>query len=113
MSTVFSYIVQKRFSQENENIATDALAFVVQSSEAARSGLTRLLRGITPDLPSLQFRTQPAEEGSRPDMCGYDVTTPRVFIENKFWAGLTDNQPVKYLFPRPARKQYGASFYVG
>jgi len=97
MSTVFSHIVQKWFSQQNENIATDALTFIVQSSEAARSGLTRLLRGITPDLPSLQFRTQQAEEGSRPDMCGYDVTTPRVFIENKFWAGLTDNQPVKYL----------------
>jgi hypothetical protein len=97
MSTVFSHIVQKRFSQENENIATDALAFVVQSSEAARSGLMKLLRGIASNLPSLQFRTQQSEDGSRPDMWGYDVTTPRVFIENKFWAGLTDNQPAEYL----------------
>jgi len=86
MSTVFSHIVQKRFSQENENIATDALAFIVQSSEAARSGLMRLLRGIASDLPSLQFRTQQSDDGSRPDMWGYDVTTPRVFIESNFGA---------------------------
>jgi len=37
-------------------------------------------------------------EGSiRPDMWGYDEAEPRVYIENKFWAGLTDNQPVSYL----------------
>jgi hypothetical protein len=33
----------------------------------------------------------------RPDLGGYDLTTPRVFLENKFWAGLTENQPVEYL----------------
>jgi hypothetical protein len=30
-------------------------------------------------------------------MWGFDGGTPRVFIENKFWAGLTENQPVAYL----------------
>jgi hypothetical protein len=30
-------------------------------------------------------------------MWGYDEAEPRVFVENKFWAGLTDNQPVSYL----------------
>ena len=29
MSTVFSHIVQKRLSQEYENVATDALGFIV------------------------------------------------------------------------------------
>ncbi len=33
----------------------------------------------------------------RPDMWGMDGSEPRVFIENKFWAGFTDNQPVEYL----------------
>lgn len=97
MNTVFSYIVQKRFSQENENVATDALAFIVHSSEAARSGLMKLLCGIAPDLPSLRFRTQQTEASVRPDMWGLDGSTPRVFIECKFWAGLTENQPVAYL----------------
>jgi hypothetical protein len=40
-------------------------------------------------------------------MWGFDGGTPRVFIENKFWAGLTENQPVEYLrrlaaYPAPA-----------
>src|SRR6266446_3116350 len=106
MNTVFSHIVQKRLSQENENVATEALTFIVDSSEHARTGLMKLLRGIAPDLPSLRFRTQQTEGSARPDMWGLDGGTPRVFIENKFWAGLTENQPVEYLrllaqFPSP------------
>jgi hypothetical protein len=96
--TVFSHIVQKRLSQENENVATEALAFILQSSDAAKAGLLKLLRGINPELPNLWFRTQQTEGGTRPDMWGLDATaSPYVFIENKFWAGLTDNQPVAYL----------------
>jgi hypothetical protein len=97
MKTVFSYIIQKRLSQENENIATEALAFILDASEPARNGLMKLLRGIAPELPSLRFRTQQTEGQARPDMWGFDGETPRVFIENKFWAGFTDNQPVEYL----------------
>ncbi len=97
MSTVFSFIVQKRLSQENENVATEALAFILDSSERGRSGLMKLLRGIAPDLPTLRFRTQQTEGVARPDMWGLDGDTPRVFVEYKFWAGLTENQPVEYL----------------
>jgi len=95
--TVFSYIVQRRYSYDYENIATDALAFILESSEPARSGLMKLLRGIVPDLPSLQFRTQLSDDNARPDMWGFDGIVPRAFVENKFWAGLTENQPVHYL----------------
>ncbi len=107
MNTVFSYIVQKRLSQENENVATEALAFILDSSERGRSGLMKLLRGIAPDLPALRFRAQQTEGVARPDMWGLDGDTPRVFIENKLWAGLTENQPVEYLrllakYPSPA-----------
>ncbi|MEO7297055.1 MAG: hypothetical protein ABI042_00610 [Verrucomicrobiota bacterium] len=97
MSTVLSHIVQKRFSQEYENIATDALAFIVNSNELAKRGLMKLLRGVDADLPNLHFRTQETEENARPDMWGFDGIVPRVFVENKFWAGLTENQPVTYL----------------
>jgi len=97
MNTVFSYIIQKRFSQVNEDVATDALAYVFESSEAARNGMIRLLRGIIPDLPLLRFKTQQVEGTIRPDMWGYEGAEPRVYVENKFWAGLTDNQPVAYL----------------
>ena len=97
MQTVFSHIVQKRFSQVNEDVATDALAFILHSSETARTGMMRFLRGLVPNMPSLRFRTQQTEGSIRPDMWGYDEAEPRVFVENKFWAGLTDNQPVSYL----------------
>lgn len=95
--TVFSHIVQKRFSRVNEDVATDALSFILQNSESARNGMMKLLRGLVSDLPDLRFRTQQTEGSIRPDMCGFHQTEPRVFIENKFWAGLTDNQPVTYL----------------
>jgi len=97
MKSALSYIVQKRYSQEYENIATDVLAFILQSYEPARAGLMKLLRGIIFDLPDLHFKTQMNEENMRPDMWGMHDNETYVFIENKFWAGLTDNQPVEYL----------------
>jgi hypothetical protein len=97
MQTVFSHIIQKHFSQENENVATDALSFILNSYEPARNGMMKFLRSIVHDMPDLQFQTQQTEENIRPDMWGYHDGEPRVFIENKFWAGLTENQPVSYL----------------
>lgn len=97
MSTVFSHIIQKRFSQVNEDVATDALAYILESSESACTGMMKLLRGAVAELPELRFKTQQAEGTIRPDMWGFADNQPRVFVENKFWAGLTDNQPVAYL----------------
>ena len=107
MPTVFSHIVQQRLSQESENIATAALAFILDSSEAARNGMMKLFCGAVPQMPRLWFQTQQTEGNARPDMWGYDDDAkPHVFIENKFWAGLTENQPVTYLrklaeYPQP------------
>lgn len=112
MQTLFSHIIQKRFSQVNEDVATDALAYVLESSEAARRGMTKLLRGLIPDLPLLHFMTQQTEGSIRPDMWGLGDSEPRVFIENKFWAGLTDNQPVSYLQQLAARPQPTALLVV-
>ncbi len=97
MATVFSHIIQKRFSQVNEDVATDALAYVLESSESARRGILNLIRGCVPDMPELTFKTQQTEGSIRPDMWGYAGNQPHVYVENKFWAGLTDNQPVSYL----------------
>ena len=97
MSRILSHIIQKRFSQVNEDVATDALAYVVKESQAANNGMRKLLCGLIPNLPTLQFKTQEANGTIRPDMWGYEGSEPRVFVENKFWAGLTDNQPVNYL----------------
>ena len=97
MKTVLSHIVQKRLSMENKNIATEALNYIINASEPARIGIMKLLNGIVPGLPALRFQTQQAEKNVLPDMRGLDGNETRVFIENKFWAGLTNNQPAKYL----------------
>lgn len=64
------------------------------------------LRGILPGLPDLDFRTQIAEGHILPDMWGYRGSDTFVYVENKFWAGLTEQQPVSYLhelanYPNP------------
>lgn len=97
MRSVLSHIVHKQFSSQYENIATEALSYILESSELARNGLIKALRGIVPEMPTLRFQTQYTEDNMRPDMWGVDAGKLRVFIENKFWAGLTDNQPVEYL----------------
>jgi len=97
-ATVFSHIIQKRFSRTYEDVATDALAFILNSHESARDGVMGFIRSVAPGIPDLRFQTQDQEDGSRPDMRGYDSDNqPRVLFENKFWAGLTDNQPGSYL----------------
>jgi hypothetical protein len=97
MKSVLSHIVQKQFSGEYENIATEALAYIVQTNDRARGGLLKMLRGVKPDLPNLSFQTQQSENKKRPDIWGLDSGKPCVFIENKFWAGFTENQPVEYI----------------
>jgi hypothetical protein len=63
--------------------------------------MMKLLHAISPAIPNLRFRTQQTEQQTkgniRPDMVGYHESETRVFVENKFWAGLTDNQPISYL----------------
>ena len=113
MSTVFSHIVQKRLSRENENVATEALAYILGNSEAARNGMMKLLCGVA-KMPDLRFRTQQTDGNSRPDMHGCDDDgIPRVFVENKFWAGLTEKQPVSYLRALATRKQPTILVVVG
>jgi len=97
MQTVFSHIIQKRYSQSYEDVATDSLAYILNTHDPARQGMMKMLREIIPDLPDLRFRTQLAEGSIRPDMWGYEGPDTYLFIENKFWAGLTDNQPLSYL----------------
>ncbi len=113
MHTVFSHIIQKMFSKRSEDVATDALAYILDSSEAAQRGMMRLLCRLVDDLPLLRFETQRMSELSRPDMRGTDGTTVRAFIENKFWAGLTEKQPVPYLEKLAACGQRSVLLVIG
>jgi hypothetical protein len=89
------------FASSPENIATEALAYVLEHSQAARDAMMGFAAGFEPALrsQSLVFRTQAsAESGAIPDLVGRSASgeTPLI-IEAKFWAGLTRRQPVEYL----------------
>jgi hypothetical protein len=94
-----------RFSAHPENLATEALAFIINRSEAMREALRRLVGRTGIELPELaRFRSQAGDDqGNIPDLIGLDTKgVERLFIENKFWAGLTENQPAGYLDRLPA-----------
>jgi len=88
-----------RFAASPENLATEALHFILDASAAARRGLRGAFAEIGNDLPELRFGTQSTgEEGERPDLVGIDTRGCEcIILEAKFWAELTENQPEKYL----------------
>ncbi|MDE0097169.1 MAG: hypothetical protein OXS40_12500 [Gammaproteobacteria bacterium] len=89
------------FSLEAEPVATQALAHVLNSSGDIRGAFVDGL------MPGNGFRPGPIQaelgnEGGQPDLTIRDNQGElRAFVENKFWAGLTENQPVNYLDPLP------------
>jgi hypothetical protein len=94
-----------RFSTQPENLATEALAFILDRSPAMPEALRRLVGRSGIELPPLTtFRSQVGDEhGNIPDLVGVDANrAERLLIENKFWAGLTENQPAGYLQRLPA-----------
>ena len=83
-----------------EDMAVEALGYILSKSPSSRSALNRVLQGAVSGLNLIeQVRTQvTGETGARPDLVGFDEQgKERVLIEAKFWAGLTENQPNGYL----------------
>jgi len=102
--TVFGHLAL-RFAVHPENLATEALGFILRTSTAASRAFTAFVREIGLDDPgSLRVDTQQCGlDQSIPDMkCFDDTGRLRVVVENKFWAGLTENQPVTYIHELPA-----------
>ena len=92
------------FASHPENLATEALLFVLERSLEARRAMARLLGDCGIEVPeSLSYRSQAgSDDGSIPDLVGVDSEGRRpVIVEAKFWAGLTDNQPCGYLKQLP------------
>jgi hypothetical protein len=98
--TLLSHIVSRFAPRQWENVATEALHYLLQ-----RPGADQAIRDVLApsgfELPdALHWRTQAGavEDSSIPDLVGDDRQgRHRVIIESKFWAGLTDNQPAGYL----------------
>ncbi len=89
-----------RIKGSQEDIASEGLAYILQRSKSARKALNKVIKidsGL--DFEGLNYTTQNiGEKLERPDISGYDNNGVEVVIlEAKFWAALTENQPIGYL----------------
>ena len=86
----------------SEPTATQALGFILNSSPDIARAFLRMLREADIEFEPGHIKTELGHEDGRPDLTIYDGDGHvRVFVENKFWAGLTDAQPVSYLRDLP------------
>ena len=97
--------LSSRFTGQTEDIAVEALGYILSTSEAARTGLLDLLqsRGAKRE-EFIRIATQVGgDHGERPDLVGWAGDgDERLLVEAKFWAGLTANQPNAYLERLPS-----------
>lgn len=96
--SLLSFVVLKH-TQGPEDAATDALRFILSRSESAMSAMAKLLGDAGEPLPIAKATTQESLEisGASPDMWLRDSNdNVTAFVESKFWAPLTPNQPVTY-----------------
>ena len=98
-TSLFSHLAH-RFVTQRENLATEALLFILNRSRAAQGAFVSAINAAGAGLPhGLSFHTQAAEaDGAVPDLVGEDAEGRQILIvEAKFWAGLTKAQPTVYL----------------
>lgn len=98
MSTSLFAHLATLFSTHPENLATEALGYILQQSRTARDAFRQLLSDTLGPGFDLGWSTQAiGADQARPDLVGTSPTGEKaVVVEVKFWAGLTDNQPVAY-----------------
>jgi hypothetical protein len=97
-ASLFGHIAINHYAHP-ENIATEALNYILQS-KAAQKIFLKYLAAAGIDLPDdIHFTTQFDAGGQNMvDLVGLDNAGQPIFmVEAKFWAGLTSNQPVGYL----------------
>ena len=90
----------RRLTDRTEDIAVEALGHILARSQTSRQALQELLSscGLNVGMVTRAATQSTGEGGERPDLACYDeLGAERVLIEAKFWAGLTENQPVSYL----------------
>lgn len=96
--SLLAYLVPQKL--DPEPAATQALAYILRKNELAAEFIHRL--GLDLGFEFGRVESERRIEGGQPDLTIFDSGgRPRIFIENKFWAGLTDAQPVQYLAALP------------
>ena len=95
--TLLSFVARQHTSAL-EDVATNALFFILSRSESARAALSEFLGDEHDPLPIEKAQPWAADEhGAVPDLTCRDADGEVVaFVEAKFWAPLTHHQPVTY-----------------
>ena len=89
-----------RIKGSQEDIASESLTYILQHSKSARLAINKIIMSdFGLELEDLNYITQNAgDKLERPDISGFDAEGHEVLIlEAKFWASLTENQPLSYL----------------
>lgn len=98
-NTLLSYLAPG-FTNRTEDIAVKALGYILSKSDKARNALEETLQTGGANVGRIvQLKIEATGDNQeRPDLVARDDDgKEHVRIEAKFWAVLTENQPVKYL----------------
>lgn len=94
--SVLAHIVD-HFSLPEEPVATQVLTHILKSNVDIASAFVNSLMPEDNFQPGL-IQAEVGNKGGQPDLTIRDNQGEvRAFVENKFWAGLTENQPINYL----------------
>ena len=98
---------------QNEPAATQALAYILNSSPDIARSFVGILREASIEFDPGRIEAELVKEESRPDLTIHDTDgRVRVLVENKFWAPLTAAQPVRYLKDLPEAPPSALVFVV-
>jgi hypothetical protein len=97
MQSFLSYVAEQ-YGHKKEDVATDALAYLLNRYESARTPFVRFIAECGYRLPRINtFQSRKGGPNGIPDLWIIDETDSCcAIVENKFWAPLTGNQPVEY-----------------
>ena len=102
MKSILSSIVGK-YSRHTENICSESLALVINESDSLKRCFSELLGSISNggialrENYTIQTQVTSKKDQAIPDLEIADGSNRKYLIEAKFWAGLTEHQPVSYL----------------
>jgi len=92
--------IASNFISEYENVANSSITYLLNKYPASREVLKNILQ--IDNMPSYFVTELATKSNGRPDITGLDINgNKRIIIEGKFWANLTDNQPINYLKELP------------
>jgi hypothetical protein len=104
---LLAHLVTRFAPQQWENVASESLRFLL-IHDGGRKAVNDLLAPLGFSIHGESWRSQAssADDSSIPDLVAEVGGRQKLIIEAKFWASLTENQPLGYL-DRQAR-QFGA-----